>query len=714
MGASVYYRDINGVICMREEYEERYQLMIERIAEISVDAGFPAPYNAYFVEVATYIRDAMVLLEQAGQGFLGNASLEECQSRQERFFGRLEASRYQKSFLNPSYAVKTLGQDLGGLLSMLYADLLSLVADAYEQRMDLICIWSELFVQIYGCFVEEQQEQGFPETFSEDSCGWIAGNIKDAIYWFYHDYCEVFTPEPVVNMLDISYDFLYNNIMFSDLSDNRYLYQFGMPVGENELGLADYLRNLPREQIQAMARTYTEGYRKGFETCGKDMSKKKTVKVEAPLGFERVTREAIKQFKEMGLHASIVREANLSIYGRGASKRGYFSTSVNRQFDYDHKDDKAYYFDKSFVERRLEVLRDTYEKHKELAAVFGGPAVVEVFGEEPFTPVNKPENASYSKKQNSLNVYQAAESGKITNTYIPGESYSFTIIAYPLPAIGKDFEEIFSKTVELNTLDYTLYQKVQQSIIDVLDQGEKVRITGRGANHTDLTVALHPLKNPQKETIFENCVADVNIPVGEVFTSPVLEGTNGVLHVTRVYLGEFCYKDLEMTFEDGMIARYDCGNFDTAEENQKYIKDNVLHHHDSLPMGEFAIGTNTVAYRMARDYQIADKLPILIAEKTGPHFAVGDTCYSHAEDVPMYNANGKEVVARDNSISLLRDSDPAKAYFNCHTDITIPYDELGDITVLCGDGRELPIIRDGRFVVPGTEILNQALDEGGK
>ena len=28
------------------------------------------------------------------------------------------------------------------------------------------------------------------------------------------------------------------------------------------------------------------------------------------------------------------------------------------------------------------------------------------------------------------------------------------------------------------------------------------------------------LDNPDKQTIFENCVADVNIPVGEVFTSP--------------------------------------------------------------------------------------------------------------------------------------------------------------------------------------------------
>ena len=114
---------------------------------------------------------------------------------------------------------------------------------------------------------------------------------------------------------------------------------------------------------------------------------------------------------------------------------------------------------------------------------------------------------------------------------------------------------------------------------------------------------------------------------------------------------------------------------------------------------------------MARKYQIADKLPILIAEKTGPHFAIGDTCYSHAEDTKVYNPDGKEIIARDNEISILRKEDVSKAYFNCHTDITIPYDELDKIEIVTADGTTKEIISDGRFVVPGTEELNKALDE---
>ena len=131
--------------------------------------------------------------------------------------------------------------------------------------------------------------------------------------------------------------------------------------------------------------------------------------------------------------------------------------------------------------------------------------------------------------------------------------------------------------------------------------------------------------------------------------------------------------------------------------------------HETLPRGEFAIGTNTTAYRMAKEYQIGAKLPILIAEKTGPHFAVGDTCYSHAEDTAVYNPNGKEIIARDNEKSLLRKEDMSKAYFNCHTDITIPYDELGAITVIRPDGSTADIIRDGLFRVEGAEELNEPL-----
>ena len=495
-------------------------------------------------------------------------------------------------------------------------------------------------------------------------------------------------------MIDPEYDYFTQIVMEAELDHPAYLYRYGLYIGKDETESAHFLHSLTKQQMQAMADTFTEGYRIGFETTGKDISKKSVVEIRYPLGFERMVRAAVHNFKKIGLQPVL---------------RPY-SISLNKQFTYDHKEDRGLWLDKALIERGLEVDRTVWEKHKAIAPNYGGPAVIEIFGTKPFSPEQKEERVTYTDKQREIDVYERSEKSQLINHYIHGEERSFTIIAYPVPSIGEKYEEIFAETVHINTLDYMLYRNMQQKIIDVLDQAEKVHITGKNNNKTDLYVSIWPLKDATKESAFENCVADVNIPVGEVFTSPVLKGTTGKLFVSQVYLNELKYLNLEIDFEDGMIRDYTCTNFEKEEECRKYIKENVLMNHETLPMGEFAIGTNTTAYRMARDFDIADKLPILIAEKTGPHFAVGDTCYSHEEDMVTYNPDGKQIVARENDFSKLRSEDMSKAYFNCHTDITIPYDELDKITVIRKDGTTEDIISDGRFVLAGIEELNKPLD----
>ena len=161
-----------------------------------------------------------------------------------------------------------------------------------------------------------------------------------------------------------------------------------------------------------------------------------------------------------------------------------------------------------------------------------------------------------------------------------------------------------------------------------------------------------------------------------------------------------------------MIEEYRCGGFPTEEEGKLYIEENILFHHRTLPMGESAIGTNTTACAESERLGIQERLPVLIAEKTGPHFAVGDTCYSHEEENRVFNPDGKEIFAKENEFSLLRDREPERAYFGCHTDITIPYEEVGLLAAVRADGTQIPVIRDGRFVLPGTEILNVPLEGG--
>ena len=680
--------------------EMRYELAIERIENIKGENTVSEKYRDYFRTLADFALLVDKLKEKIENGEYYKFSIEELECWNTHLYDDVLGEHYKTSYANPAFATEKFGIEYGRLLSFLYTELRGVIPYAFEKKTEYLDILFELFIEVYNQFEEENE----PEY----------EHVRQTIYWYASDYCDVFLADRIKEQIDPEDNFAADLIMNSDFNDVRYLYYYGEYVSENEKRTAMHLNELPLETIQKMADVYTEGYRIGFVNTGKNLSKKETVNIRYTLGFERVIRIAIENFRKMGLKPTIYRAGVSVLTKRQHLKIGYYGGIANKQYEYDHKDDQALILDRQFMERKLEVMRTTYEQYKDLARRHAGPACMETFGEEPFTPVSKSEAVKLNDKQKEISLEYDSKSSQIVNSYIPGDERSFTIVAYPVPEIGDQYEEIFDEIIKINTLDAKVYEKVQQTIIDALDQGTSVHILGNNGNHTDLRVQLYKLKDPKKETIFENCVADVNIPVGEVFTSPVLEGTNGVLHVSQVYLNELLYKDLEVTFSNGMVADYSCKNFEHELENKEYFLDNVLYRHPTLPLGEFAIGTNTIAYVAAKKYNIADKMPILIAEKMGPHFAVGDTCYSWAEDIKVYNPNGKEIVARDNSVSIQRKEDVSAAYFHCHTDITIPYEELKSITVECADGKEIEIIRDGIFVLPGTEVLNEPLKNSNK
>lgn len=665
--------------------KERYELAYNRIHEIVSEKNIPEVYRAYCQETAVLLSSLdQVLVLAEGDG-LQAASLEQLKTWNNQFYDPLRDDNYEKFYGNPRYCTEKFGEEQGKIMAYFYSRFRDGILAAYNGDRESLLLLMELFLQVYTVLTTE-----------EDQPRWL----KETLYYYVHDYDKYYTEKGIRRLLDPSLDRLVRIVTDSDLSDEKYLYYYGENITENEIATARYISSLPKEKIEKIATTYTEGYRQGFVAAGIDLSKKKTVNIRYNIGFEAVVREAVRQFAGMGLTPIISMSGN-------TRPMGVSTTPASKQYIYDHRFDDALTLNHAIVKEKLSHVEEAFETYKELAYTFAGPAVIEIFGEKLFAPETKSESPSYTPEQQKLSVDYRRDYMLIQNRYIREEERSFTIIAFPIPEIGSDFEEIFDETIKINTLDMELYRKVHQAIIDALDQGESVHVTGRGENETDITVMLHELKNPEKETNFENCLADVNIPVGEVFTSPVLKGTNGVLHVTKVYLNQLRYENLRMTFADGMIKDYNCSNYKEDAENRKYIKENVLHNRETLPLGEFAIGTNTTAYRMGRRFGIEAKLPILIAEKTGPHFAVGDTCYSMSEDIVLHNPDGKEIIAKENECSALRKTEIEKAYFNCHTDITIPYDELGDIVVNTRDGKEITIIREGRFVLEGTEILNE-------
>lgn len=675
---------------------ERYELGIERIKEIAEEPCVPETYQDYFKRQADFILNAARMAELVRQGSYRKLSVGELKQWNNRLYAGLLPENYEASYENPAFAAKCFGIREGRLFTYLAARLYGLIFHAAEQQDYLMTILIELFIEVY-CRYEAYDEFAYKDA-------------RAAIKSFEMDNHRLYMAAELTEAYDSSYTFA-RDIIGASLQmpeDSAYLYWYGEYVTDNELKIAEYLSGMPEQEVRAMADTYVSGYLRGFETMGIKRKEHGQVTLSYPIGFERMMAYAVEGFEAQGIRVTAKR---VSLRARAGRKSGYAATTLNPQFEYDHRQDMALYYDRLCSSRAMEDMKQVYEEQKELLQAYIGPALVETFGEPEFMPVNKKEALHFDKRQTKLSLEEQSKKNEIAYSYIKMDELSFTIIAYPMPSIGANFHEIFAETVRCNNLDNAEYQHIQQIIIDELDTGYACHIKGAEGNETDLTVMLYELSDPEKETIFENCTADVNIPVGEVFTSPKLKGTDGLLHVSRVFLNGYEYRQLKLWFENGRTTKVSCENFETEAENQAFLEETLLKHHAFLPLGEFAIGTNTTAFVMGEKYGIASKLPILIAEKTGPHFAIGDTCYKRSEDHKVYNRNGKEIVARDNEITLVRKTEPSKAYFNCHTDITIPYGEIGEIASLKKDGTQVAVLKNGRFVLPGTESLNIPLDE---
>jgi len=583
---------------------------------------------------------------------------------------------YTGGLANPTTAVSVFGEELGRYVSAFSYKIFTLFREAFKGESVVLIQNADHWLEACAAGAE-----GFVSLMKQ-RWGEVSPDATESRYRWAYD------PEKG----------FYTDVALSATpEDLSYLYRYGTRITQNDLRTASFINSLPEKDIRLMSETIVESYIEGFRESGMDYSVKNTVGYIIHAGYERIVPGLVSGFMRYGLRMFI---------------RQVRGTKLNRQATYDHRFDYALSISGKSVDERLSVTKEIFRNMAETFRDYSGTAYLDVFGEPPFSPALKPEACKADSTASSLFNRQTQGLRLISNEYMPGDETSFEIIAFPSPEIEGNFEEIFKDTVKLNTLSNDEYRPVQQAIIDAMDGAEYAHITGRGTNETDLKVALCPVTDSASQTIFENCLASVNVPLGEVFTSPVLKGTNGLLHVEESFLRGLRYDNIRLRFNDGYVSDWSCANFEDSQRGKDYIEENLFFPHKTLPLGEFAIGTNTVAYAMALKHGIMGLLPILILEKMGPHFAVGDTCFTWAEDAQKPSPfTGKTMIAVDNEKTVQRKQDPALAYTNKHTDVTLPYSSLDAISVVHPDGREVFIIREGRFVLPGTEMLNHAIDE---
>ena len=683
MDLKQFYSDINEPIL--ESYEKNI-VLIKEISEKMLATNIEDKYKSYLIRCSELILFFYDHEKNINNDFFKENSFEELQKLFNGFSEEILPENHGSSYTNPAYSVEVFGENIGKVFYVLYQSYRSYRGDAFEHKIFNMHKYNKLFLELFNYFNENSTVD--------------ANAVKNIVKRYQQELNKEATKLGIKSMLGKELTYVKDVIMNSDPNDLRYMFRYDTFITDNEIKTENFFKNYPAEKLDILAKQIAKAYEQGFKNSNKDMSKKSAVMIRCQIGHEELVKRLITYLKDN--------------YNLDSTVGSPASTSPNKQLGHDLKFAVALHLDEDYAEKSIDLTKNVWEETADVTKEYSGVIAVMKFGEKPFSPENKDEAWSLTPEQQKTYQKMMMQNSQTQQQYLPRTENSFCIIAFPSPEIGDNFEKVFEDIMEVNMLESERYEGIQKNIIDVLDKADHVHIKGQNGNLTDITIKNQKLADPSKQTNYNNCGADVNIPVGEVFTSPQLEGTNGTLHIKETFLGGLKYKELNLTFKEGYISDYSCANYDNVEKNKKFIEENLIFPHKTLPIGEFAIGTNTLAYVVAKKFDILDVLPVLIIEKMGPHFAIGDTCYSHTEDMAVYNPiDNKEITARDNSKTIQRKEDYSKAYTNVHTDITLPYEDIEFITAIAEDGEKFDIIRNGRFTVAGTEELNIPLDDFG-
>ena len=172
-------------------------------------------------------------------------------------------------------------------------------------------------------------------------------------------------------------------------------------------------------------------------------------------------------------------------------------------------------------------------------------------------------------------IYDEPVHGKIR---VPNTRWC--VLRYPTPAMAQaasmsmeGFEDFF---FDVCTMDYSRMDQAMNSLKELMEKTDKVRITGPG---TDLSFSIKGLPAVK-------CAGECNIPDGEIYTAPVRDSVNGVIsYNTPSNEDGFTFENVCLTFENGRIVKATAN--DTERINKMFDMDEGARY-----VGEFAIGVN--------------------------------------------------------------------------------------------------------------------------
>jgi len=578
---------------------------------------------------------------------------------------------YEKSFASPDY-LKSLGYSEVDLLSVIYVWLCESLTSAYLQRP--LFVWNK---------------QGILRALKDFSRNKDRKRLQAVLNLTYLEQLDYVSGTKEKELMDPDNAF-YNILMNSQKDNLKWMCGYGTIISPDDIKMYEFYSQLSEELIDSLATHIVVSFFHGFISQSREIGNRNFIRMIYSIGQERLAKAVVNKFREKGFFVILYKPS---------------SSSINPKFIAEHKLDTMAYTDEKCYQEDLKAYKNTMFNLIQEEGQICGYVKIAQFGKK----LEQVASSSFAFKpeEKILNAYLEMynEKRRLEASIIKPDTISFCSITFPEKNIGLDFEEIFESFCQINLQDSYPFEQVQKVIIDELDKCQFLHIEGRKNNKTNLTIKLPELKNPQKETLFLNCGGDLNVPYGELFTTPELKGTRGKLYIEKIYLNNVPYEKLELDFEDGKIVKSTCKNFGNEKENEEYVKQELLQGKKDVTIGEAAIGTNTLAYSVSRKYDILFRMPILLLEKMGPHIAVGDPCFARGEKSSVFDLyTSKEMIARYNEETKKGN------YLNFHTDITLPYGEIKKLYGETKTGEKILIMKNGLFVLKGTKLLNENLN----
>ncbi|MCH8822695.1 MAG: aminopeptidase [Planctomycetes bacterium] len=195
------------------------------------------------------------------------------------------------------------------------------------------------------------------------------------------------------------------------------------------------------------------------------------------------------------------------------------------------------------------------------------------------------------------------------------------VLRWPTPSMAQlaqmsteAFEDFYFNVC---TLDYAKMASAIQPLEDRMSSTDQVRINGPG--DTDLTFSIRDIN-------VIGCSGTHNIPDGEIFTAPVRDSINGIIHYNTptIYNGA-SFENVRLTFENGRVVEASA-EADTDKLNSILDTDDGARY-----VGEFAIGFNPYITHAMKDILFDEKIAGSL------HFTPG-RCYEEAD-----NGNKSEI-----------------------------------------------------------------------